>query len=242
MFFSGQMQAGLLLKAILIHSLIDAVLESENPELENTGYITKYKNLSKRNDFEIVINETYRILSFIRNIITHNKSKLIIENGRLKCSYVKSSTRGPRDLSLDISHSSLSILFAIAMLRSKITGEADKYHSLIISAMYKSALSGILEFSDEYTSTTQSRLSEINIVEGVKWRRRYRVKPQHEKFNGEKIKFARYPKLDEYSGDEYEFVHNNEIHIIPGEALDNNGEIPMQDALEWRITNKALVP
>ncbi len=62
----------------LVYSLIVAVFESENPELEDKGYATKYKSLPETNDFGTAIKKKYRILSFMRNVIVHNKIKLTI--------------------------------------------------------------------------------------------------------------------------------------------------------------------
>lgn len=229
------------LKHTLIHSLLDAVFESENPRLENKGYVSKYKSLPEGNDYEMAVKETYRILTLLRNVITHNKSRLASNVGRLVCSYEKI---GPKKqvipIYLDASYDSLEILYSIALMRSKLKGSVDRYHQLMISAMYSTAVAQVAEFSDEYKASSGIGLKAVCLDRQIKWNRRYRVVSPEFAIHNDRIKFSKITVGEPWAGAEYVFTDGASSYVVPGEFLDEDGYIPMKDVLLWESVNKII--
>lgn len=239
-----QTSIGAFLKHTLIHSLLDAVFESENPHMENQGYVTKYKALPEENNYEMAVKETYRILTMVRNVITHNKSKLSFADGRLVCSYEKI---GPRKqeipIRLDISSGGLEILYSIAVMRSKLKGEVDHYHQLMIAAMYNTAIAKVADFQDEYRHGTGIPLRTVCISRQIRWNRRYRVTSPEFEIHGDSIRFTKFivSELEQgWAGDEYLFNENGSDYVIPGEFLDDVGSIDRKELMSWKMINKII--
>lgn len=239
----GPTPVGFFLKHILIHSLLDAVFESEMPDLEDKGFVTKYKCLPDSDDYEKSVKETYRILTFVRNVAVHNKSKLAIENGRLGCSYKKWNSRKKKDITLvlDIGFRGLAILYSIAVMRAKLKGDVDRYHRLLISAMYKSAISEINEFDDEYKSDSGIGITDFSLDKNIRWRRRYRIASPIVKDEGSFIRFSRMPAYEDWASDEYLLEREGGTYIIPGEFLTDDGRIPKEELESWRLLNKVIM-
>lgn len=239
-----QTSIGAFLKHTLIHSLLDAVFESENPHMENQGYVTKYKALPEENNYEIAVKETYRILTMVRNVITHNKSKLSFANGRLVCSYEKI---GPKKqeipIRLDITLGGLEVLYSIAVMRSKLRGQVDHYHQLMISAMYRTAVNKVTDFQDEYRHSTGIPLRTVCISQQIGWNRRYRVTSPEFQVEGDNIRFKKFIVSEQeqgWAGDEYLFSENGSDYVIPGEFLDGAGSIDRKELMGWKMINKII--
>lgn len=232
---------GFYIKHILIYSLLDAAFESDIPSLEDKGFTKKYSSLPCDTNFDIAVKETYRILSFIRNVIIHNKSKLSSSNGQIKISYKKRNDRKKKDIyfALDMNHKALNILYSIAVMRAKLNGNVDNYHQIIISAMYKSALEHIKEFSDEYKDEHGTDIVNINLQE-IKWTRRYRVMSPVFEDGDDFIKIKRIPNMEEWAGDEYVISYKDVMHIIPGECIRDDGIVAKSEIDFWVSLNDVI--
>lgn len=240
---ASQYSIGAFLKHIMIHSLLDAVFESEYPQIENKGYVDKYKALPEENNYDIAVKETYRILTMVRNVITHNKSKLSFADGRLVCSYERKMRNRETPISLDISISGLEVLYSIAVMRSKLKGEVDRYHQLMIAAMYNTAVTKVVDFQDECLQSTGIPLRTICISRKVRWNRRYRVTSPEFEIQGDNIRFTKFIVSEPeqgWAGDEYLFSENGSDYIIPGEFLDDVGSIDRKDLVSWKMINKVI--
>lgn len=236
---------GTFLKHIMIHSLLDAVFESENPGLEDLGYVQKYKKLPESNAYEIAVKETYRVLTMVRNVITHCKSKLASAEGRLVCSYMKKSNRNKEliPISIDITSGGLNILYSIAVMRSKLKGDVDAYHQLMIVAMYNSAKGKVADFQDEYRFSSDIPLRTVSTSQGVRWSRRYRLIAPDFIADEDSVRFTRFsvPEQDQaWAGDEYLYSEDGSDYIIPGEFLDEDGSIFRRDLVNWKVKNKVI--
>ncbi|RRV42120.1 hypothetical protein EGJ86_05250 [Pseudomonas sp. o96-267] len=239
----GPTPVGFFLKHILIYSLLDAVFESEIPDLEDKGFMAKYKRLPESDEYEKSVKETYRILTFVRNVAVHNKSKLTIENGRIGCSYKKWNQRKKNDipLTLDIGYEGLAILYSIAVMRAKLKGDVDRYHRLLISAMYESALSEINIFDDEYKYDCGIGITNFSLDRKILWRRRYRIASPILKDEGDFIRFSRMPAYEDWASDEYLLERGEDKYIIPGEFLLDDGRLPKEELESWRLLNKVIM-
>lgn len=201
----------------------------------------KNKSLPDGNDYEVAVKETYRILTLLRNVITHNKNKLASDVGKLVCSYDKI---GPRKqvvpIYLDISYGSLEILYSIALMRSKLEGDVDRYHQLMISAMYSTAVSQVAEFSDEYKASSGVGLRAVCLDRQIKWKRRYRVVSPEFAIHNDGIKFSKFSVEEPWAAAEYVFTEGASSYVVPGEFLDENGYIHRKDFLLWESVNKII--
>lgn len=235
---------GAFLKHIMVHSLLDAVFESENPDLENRGYVQKYQALPEENNYEMAVKETYRILTMVRNVITHNKSKLAFTGDRLVCSYDKVVRNKPAiPLSLNISLGGLEVLYATAVLRSKLKGEVDRYHQLMITAMYNTAVASVTDFQDEYRHSKGIGLRHASVVRQIRWNRRYRVMSPEYEDQGDTVRFTKFmvPEPESgWAGDEYLFNENGSYYIIPGEFLKDDGSINKKELSSWKMINRII--
>jgi len=238
-----QVITGFFIKHILTHSLLDAALDSENPEIENKSFMEKYNSLPSGTSFESATKETYRILTLIRNVITHNKSKLEESENGIKFSYKQHQKNNM--LTIRISWKCLAILYAIAVIRSKLNPPADRYHQLIISAMYASAFPGVYEFSDVQHSKSGIPLQQVTLDRGIKWRRRYRVTNTVLNFSptDNMVKITNRHRIhpeESWAGDEYLVFLDEQHYLVPGEFLDENGEICKSELVSWRRLNEVI--
>jgi len=237
----GRTTVGFYLRHTIIHSLLDAVFESENPDLEDKGYVFKYKSLPEQNNYEIAVKETYRILTMLRNVITHNKSQLSWIDERLVCSY---KTKRKTPIHLDITADGLSILYGIALMRSKLKGEVDRYHQIMVAAMYNSAVACVAEFKDEYRADKGVELRKVSLDRPIRWERRYRVESPEFVVQGDNLKFSIYDVTEpgrSPGGDEYLFDLDGCEYLVPGEFLDFDGTISKSELECWQPINKVII-
>lgn len=237
---------GFYLRHTLIHSLLDAVFESENPDLEDKGYVTKYKSLPEQNSYEIAVKEAYRVLTMLRNVITHNKSQLGWVDGRLVCSYEKIDKKKKKKtpIHLDITMKGLSILYGIALMRAKLKGEVDLYHQIMVTAMYNTAFGCVAEFKDEYRDSSGKELGAVCLKRPICWVRRYRVETPQFVIQADKVRFTVYDLPESeltLGGVEYLFTLDGCEYLLPGEFLGDDGSISKADLACWKIINKIIV-
>lgn len=222
-------------RSLLIHSLLDAVLESENESFIDLTFQDKYQKLPASSDFEKSIRSTYRILSVLRNALTHRKDKFEQHGERIIFEYKRKGKGAPQALDIDVQR--LNFLLAVAYLRARMGSSVDRYHQFMATAMYRVGVENIGQFSD-------TRISEDKLFNGGGYRvglnHRYRVKIPNVRKDGadryliERKLISDYEKA--FAGSEYELTIGREVFLVPDEILGEGGSIDGEDLKSWRKT------
>lgn len=224
---------------IMVHSLIDSWLDKMSPDLEGESFSEKYKLLSGRHEYNIPILETYRILTLLRNAVVHNRSEINLEKGMVHFSY-SFGKRGKLNC-LRINSSYLKVLRGIAFIVSRLSGEIDAYHQLIISAMYGSVVNGLATMADRHGAKVPLDSCNGFNLSDFKWQSRYRCFQELGEVVDDKVSISRIRISDIRVGVDYFLSFDGKDFIVPGEILNDDNIIDIGELMGWEFLNKESI-
>lgn len=221
----------------MYHSRIDEYFDKKYPNIEGKPFSVRYDSIDRKTNFDISVRETYRVLTLLRNAISHRKSSISDKGHFVEFCYYK----GNNEKSLRINFFCLKILWGIAFLVSRLSDAAvDAYHQVMISAMYNSAIKGVETINDEHGQKVFLKEHDGLGLDQFKWHSRNHVFLNFTPYKGGKV---RIPKLERGIHDtrfDYYFSLDGKSFLVPDEFLRDDGSIEHGDLMKWESFNDLL--
>ncbi|MDV8157607.1 hypothetical protein ACG907_12470 [Acinetobacter bereziniae] len=218
-----------LFKIIAMFALFDLFIDLKNPNTAGDSFKKKYENLPSSSDAEIILKETFRIAKIIRNASIHNLSSLQQIDQTLLINYSFNNT----NFNLEISEKGLTLFHSIIYLYiSEINGDKEYFIGLI-RAMYNDMKDEIESIQDEFGSILNSISNEIKLGYNI---RDTLLNPIYT-IDNTKVTFTNILNVKNLGKLDLFIKLNNNIYLIPSEALDKNKTITLSEIKEkWTYT------
>jgi hypothetical protein len=212
--------------------LLDCFFESIYPYIEGKSSREKYLALPKRNRTERIVAEIYRILRIYSMACISKDGKITYENNRVCINLVTN----PTVYSYRIFKPGLELLTSAVVYYLSSLDKLDPpaYVEAMLSSYYIDINDQIRDFHDEDCDVLVFRTKfTIN--------RHFRFASGNAKFvfDGGFVSF----EIDEFHKNagvfpiDFYFDFDQELHIVPVEALDN-GKLPVSELTNWKANKR----
>ncbi|EPY7124165.1 hypothetical protein [Klebsiella michiganensis] len=218
-------------KFLLIFSMFDFYIDSNHPKLAGKSYYYKYKKSQKKNDFDIILWELFRIAKIIRNTLIHEPDKFEIKE-IIDIEYLFKDTK----FSLKIPLTTLSDLCTLIVMFIERKNNNTEYFLGIARYIYNNIIiSSIQNFRDEFGETLKKPKGSFMLIPY----HRYLAYKAKSKLEEECLTITESHLILDYinKSQSYDFcVTVDDVEYkIPLEALDESFSIHMKELSKWRI-------
>ena len=232
---------------IIIFSVMDSIIDMRYSGLANESFSQRYKALPKDKELQIIFKECYRAIKLIRNAKVHDRTSVQNNPNNYE---VKMSWRG-KSFEISCSFESLRHLLNLCLLFIENIDVEDAYFVLIMRHYYHCFLNGVICFQDEISNSLtkisrdekfypyfrfryQMKFSDLKQSDGS-----FSIKRQQKIYKiyiEEEKKEIEYDNCDEY------LIENEGVakYLIPGHKVGMNGEISIDQLMEWEVGAKHL--
>ncbi|MCR9884193.1 hypothetical protein NB554_10150 [Vibrio alginolyticus] len=232
------------LLGIVIFSILDSIIDIDNPQVEGCSFKARYDSLSSNDEQGIIFKEVYRVMKLIRNAMVHNRKNISKNNGEFSILYQNRGT----DFHLKCSVGSIRELYNLSRVIIDHVDVEDRYFKLVLTELYNRFMSGVTVFTDEISSSLQAvrknedfffyeryrysiDIKDIENRDGSLFLNRCNDKYHH--FIESENKEVIYENCDEY------FILDNENrYLVPGHILSEHGALPLESLNEWKLGNR----
>lgn len=239
---------------LVCFTLLDLMLQNypmKNKNLKNTSFKTRYENLYKRNNKEIVLKETYRILKIFRNAIIHSVSdiksspKKDAHNKKTINEYdisystefedKKTKKKTITNFSLLLNDSDLEKIFAISYFFITSYNKNYDYDTEVISSYYSDLIKNIT-IKDEFKLPLKKLSKPLELKTEVRATHGTSSKETNSVLSIELLPLHNDEK--KYTGIDYFICHKSCYYLIPEEALDKSGKINISKLQKWELKQR----
>lgn len=217
-------------KFLLIFSMFDFYIDSNHPKLAGKSYHYKYKKSPKKNDFDIILWELFRISKIIRNTLIHEPRKFKIKE-IIDIEYLFKDTK----FSLKIPSTNLSDLYTLIVMFIERQDNNTEYFLGIARYIYNDIINNIQNFRDEFGGTLKKPEGSFMLMPY----HRYLAYEAKSKLEEECLIITENHLILDYikKSQSYDFcVSVDDVkYKIPLEALDESFSIHRKELSKWRI-------
>lgn len=222
------------LKFLILFSMLDYFIDVKYPDQIGKSFSNKYNGIKRVDDYTTMLSQIFRISKIIRNTLIHNPSLFVRGEKEISVQYEFKGT----DILLKITYKAFQLLnTAIFMFVKGDLGKGN-YFLGIMRSIYDNILSGILEYSDEFTKKT----NKVNNIKSlllpkdnfqILYKEREVIhQPNYKKvddfliFSIDKVRLTHPEKVDLL------LIHDNITYLLPFKALDSECKISESNLIE----------
>lgn len=212
--------------------ILDKYVNIKYSQHGNEHFAEKYKILPCNTDKEIIFKETYYIWKELRHVPVHNGT-IKENNGKI---YFEKNNNIIMIIDKDI----LDCLYSLAC--EYFSDDINKYHSNnyhlgILRFYYKKIRDNII--ANNNTVNMQDISNGICIK--VTRVRNFIIDAKYT-LNNDSINIEKYESGKELGyGSDYMIIYNSQEYCIPVEALDQTGDISINDIDQWKVDNQLVI-
>lgn len=214
----------------LLFLAVDAQVDQQLPQQIGESFKSRLEALPVGSDGERMFRGLYRVMVLIRNGLSHARGQCVFGPEVLEIQFVFRNTRN----CLRLPVAALGVFHYLALYSAEHGPALSAWDTALLRTFYDD-LAAAVEIEDVFGVGLEP------LGPGLRLKRVRRYRPDATAITECEGRLAvtryRVPALEAgFSGVDYGFSHQDQDYLVPDEALDAEGGVPLTELERWRIT------